>query len=72
MRLTASGLQAVQELHELGWVHGDLEPAAVHVWIDRQMRIRVGLLRQGMMTKVQDGEFRVCLRQVSSRPCTLA
>ena len=57
VRPTASGLQAVKELHALGWVHCDLEPAAVHVWLDCETQIRVGLLRPGMMAKVQEGEL---------------
>ncbi len=57
VRQSASGVQAVKELHARGWVHCDLEPAAVHVWIDCTTRIRVGLLRPGMMAKVQEGEL---------------
>ena len=60
VRKSASGVQAVKELHALGWVHCDLEAAAVHVWIDCTTRIRVGLLRPGMKAKVQEGEVHRC------------
>ncbi|MGW6262427.1 protein kinase domain-containing protein [Streptomyces sp. NPDC055085] len=54
-------VEALAELHSMGWVHGDVQPAHLIIGPERTCLIDLALARGGRVPKAYDFPFRGCL-----------